>query len=76
MCGYKKQNVHYGELMNNLMKERQRFDTEEEFQSFALNEVRKFITDLRSINIELAMRPTYGGQPLSHHSATRKLSKL
>ena len=76
MCGYKIQDATYGELMNNLMKERQRFDTEEEFQAFALDEVRKFITDLRSINIELTMRPNYGGQPLSHHSATRKLAKL
>jgi hypothetical protein len=62
--------------MNSLMEERQRFDTEEEFQSFALDEVRKFITDLRSINIELAMRPTYCGQPLSRHSVTQKLAKF
>jgi len=75
MGGYKIQNASYGELMNNLMNERQRFDTEEEFQAFALDRVRKFITDLRSINIELTMRPTYGGQPLSHHSVTRKLEK-
>ena len=72
-------NVHktsYGELMNNLMKERQRFDTEEEFQAFALDEVRKFITELRTINIELTMRPTYGGQPLSRYSAAQKLAKF
>ncbi|MGH9939798.1 MAG: hypothetical protein ACREAM_26460 [Blastocatellia bacterium] len=75
MSGYKIPNTSYGELMNNLLKERQRFDTEEDFQTFALDEVRKFITDLRSINIELTMRPTYGGQPLSHHSVTQKLAK-
>ena len=75
MGAYNIQNASYGELMNNLIKERQRFDTEEEFQAFALDEVRKFITDLRSINIELTMRPTYGGQPLSHHSVERKLAK-
>jgi len=75
MGGYKIPNTSYGELMNNLLKERQRFDTEEDFQSFALDEVRKFITDLRSINIELTMRPTYSGQPLSHHSVTQKLAK-
>ncbi|MGH9769556.1 MAG: hypothetical protein ACREAB_19190 [Blastocatellia bacterium] len=76
MGAYKIQNASYGDLMNSLMNERQRFDTEEEFQAFALDEVRKFITDLRSINIELTMRPTYGGQPLSHHSVTQKLAKL
>ncbi len=76
MSSYKIQNTSYGELMNSLMKERQRFDSEEEFQSFALDEVRKFIADLRSIDIELTMRPTYGGQPLSHHSVTQKLAKL
>jgi len=75
MSGYKIPNTSYGELMNNLLKERQRFDTEEDFQAFALDEVRKFITDLRSINIELTMRPTYGGRPLSHHSVTQKLAK-
>ena len=76
MGNYSVQKASYGELMNNLLKERQRFDTEEEFQAFALDEVRKFITDLRSINIELTMRPTYGGQPLSHPSVTMKLAKL
>lgn len=76
MGGYKIQNTTYGALMDSLIKERQRFDTEEAFQAFALDEVRKFITDLRSINIELTMRPTYGGQPLSHHSVTQKLAKF
>jgi hypothetical protein len=76
MGNYQVQNTSYGDLMNSLMKERQRFDTEEEFQAFALDEVRKFIADLRSINIELTMRPNYGGRPLSHHSVTQKLAKL
>jgi len=76
MGSYKIQNAAYGALMNNLIKERQRFDTEEEFQAFALDEVRKFITDLRSINIELTMRPNYSGQPLSHHSVEHKLARL
>ncbi len=76
MGSYKTQGVSYGDLMKQLLDERQRFDTEEEFQSFARDEVRQFITDLRSINIELTMRPTYGGQPLSHHSVTQKLAKL
>jgi hypothetical protein len=61
--------------MKQLLNERSRFDSEEEFQSYARDEVRQFIADLRSINIELTMRPTYGGQPLSHHSVTQKLAK-
>ncbi len=76
MGSYKIQNTTYGALMDSLIKERQRFDTEEAFHAFALDEVRKFITDLRSINIEVAMRPTYGGQPLSRHSVTQKLAKF
>lgn len=76
MGNYNVQKSSYGALMTNLMKERQRFTTEEEFQAFALDEVRKFISDLRTIDIELTMRPNYGGQPLSHHSATKKLAKL
>ncbi|MGH9832614.1 MAG: hypothetical protein ACREBD_04215 [Blastocatellia bacterium] len=76
MGSYTTQGTSYGDLMKQLMDERQRFDTEEEFQSFARDEVRKFITDLRSIDIELTMRPTYGGQPLSHHRVTQKLAEL
>ncbi len=62
-----------GELMRFLMHLREQFDTEEQFKEFALAEVRHFITDLRSLGIELTMRPTYGGLPVSHHSATQKL---
>ncbi len=75
MGSIKIQSASYGELMKHLMNERSRFDSEEEFQSYARDEVRKFITDLRSIDIELTMRPAYGGQPLSHHSVTQKLAK-
>jgi hypothetical protein len=63
-----------GELMNFLLHLRERFDTDEEFNQFALAEVRQFITDLRSLGIELTMRPNYGGQPVSHHSVTQKLT--
>ncbi len=76
MSGYKTQGTSYGELMNILLNERSRFDTEEDFQSYAREEVRKFINDLRAIDIELTMRPTYGGQPLSQYSVTRKLAKV
>jgi hypothetical protein len=62
-----------GDLMKSLLNERSRFASEEEFKRYAVAEIRKFIADLRSINIELTMRPTYGGQPLS--SVTQKLAR-
>ncbi len=65
----------YGELMSTLMNERSRFDSEEEFQQFAVDEVRRFIGELRSINIEIAMRPTYGGRPVTQHSVAQKLAR-
>ncbi|HQR31683.1 MAG TPA: hypothetical protein PLK30_03025 [Blastocatellia bacterium] len=61
--------------MNHLLHLRERFDSEEEFKAFVLNELRHFIADLRSLDIELTLRPTYGGQPISHHSVTKKLAK-
>jgi hypothetical protein len=64
----------YSELMSLLLKERSKFSTEEEFKEYAVAEVRRFITDLRSINIELTMRPTFNKIPLSRHSVTEQLS--
>lgn len=64
-----------GELMSYLLSLLDRFESQEEFQAFVVSEVRRFITDVRSINIELTMRPTFGGQPISHHSATQKLAR-
>lgn len=61
--------------MSFLLHLRERFESEEEFQAFVLEELRRFITDLRAMDIELTLRPTYGGQSVSHHSATRKLAK-
>lgn len=75
MRTYNISSATYGELMNTLMNERSRFDSEEEFQRFAVDEVRRFISELRSINIELAMRPNYSGQPISQHSVTQKLAR-
>lgn len=62
-----------GELMRLLLKERSKFSTEEEFKAYAVDEVRRFINDLRTINIELTMRPTFNKIPLSRHSVTEKL---
>ncbi|MEP7338794.1 MAG: hypothetical protein ABI977_13745 [Acidobacteriota bacterium] len=63
-----------GELMSFLLHLRERFDSDEEFNQFALVEVRRFITDLRPLGIELTMRPNFGGQPVTYHSVTQKLT--
>jgi hypothetical protein len=55
----------YGQLMACLMGERDRFATEADFQAFALESVRRFIADLRSLDIELMMRPRYLNDPPS-----------
>jgi hypothetical protein len=62
------------ELMALLLKEKSKFSTEDEFKEFAVAEVRRFITDLRALNIELTMRPTFNKIPLSRHSVTEKLA--
>ena len=59
---------NYGKLMACLMRERESFATESDFHAFALESVRRFITDLRSIDIELTMRPRYLNSPPSHRS--------
>ena len=55
-----------GQLMACLMRERERFATETDFQAFALESVRRFIGDLRALDIELMMRPQYLNDPPSH----------
>ena len=46
----------YGQLMNCLLQQREHYATEAEFKAFALVEVRRFITDLRTLEIEVAVR--------------------
>jgi hypothetical protein len=65
-----------GQLMSSLLEQKSKFATEEEFKEFAIAEVRRFIGDLRSINIEITMRPTFNKIPLSRHSVTEKLTSL
>ena len=76
MGGYKGKSTSYGELMRALMKDRSDFSTEEDFKAFAIDEVRRFISDLRSINIELSLRPVIKGTPLERHSVSEKLSQM
>lgn len=61
----------YGELMACLMRERQRYSSEEEFKAFAVESVRRFINDLRGLSIEISMRPNYLETP--SHNSSRKL---
>ena len=57
---------NYGQLMACLMRERDRFGTESDFHAFALELVRRFIADLRSLDIELTLRPRYLNDLPSH----------
>jgi len=59
----------YGELMACLTRERDRYATESDFRAFAVESVRRFINDLRAIDIELTMRPKYLEKPSSQYSA-------
>ena len=45
-----------GELMECLVRDRDRFATEEEFRVYAIGAVRQFITDLRGLDIEISLR--------------------
>jgi hypothetical protein len=59
----------HGHLMACLMRERDRYATEAEFHAFALESVRRFIGDLRALDIELTMRPKYLENRSLHYSA-------
>lgn len=54
------QQANYGELMNYLLKERARYGNEAEFKAFALAEVRRFVVDLRALEIEVTLRYNSG----------------
>jgi hypothetical protein len=64
----KEAEIDYGHLMACLMRERERFATRSDFHAFALESVRRFIADLRSLDIELTMRPRYLNDPPSQTS--------
>jgi hypothetical protein len=67
MRGYDKEaEGDYGQLMACLMREQDRFATGSDFHAFALESVRRFIVDLRSLDIELTMRPRYLNDSPSH----------
>jgi hypothetical protein len=56
---YRQKADNYGQLMEFLMSERHRYGSEEEFRAYALGEVRRFISELRELEIELTMRPNF-----------------
>jgi len=70
---YNKTTSSYGELMACLLSERSQYATEEEFKAFAVESVRRFITDLRTLNIEISLRPSYLEKSPSHQSPIEKL---
>ena len=47
----------FGELMECLLRDRERFGSDEEFRSYAIGAFRRFITDLRRIVFEISLRP-------------------
>jgi hypothetical protein len=51
-----------GELMECLLRERHRYATDDEFRAFAIGAVRRFITDLRSLDIEISLRANHDRQ--------------
>jgi hypothetical protein len=70
---YDEREGSYGLLMNRLMNERDRSLSDEEFRAYAVKEVRKFIVELRDLNIELTLRPNYLDVSPSHYSSSEKL---
>lgn len=56
---YSGQETSFGELMECLMREKERYSSEEEFRKYAISAVRRFITDLRRLDIEIALRSTH-----------------
>jgi hypothetical protein len=59
---YEQGENRYGALMALLLRERERFESDEEFRAFAVESVRKFITDLREFSIECSIRPMQTGK--------------
>lgn len=64
------------ELMDFLLHQRERFDSQEEFDAFVLSEVRRFIFDLRLMDIELTLRPNFGGARVPNQTVTKKSANV
>jgi hypothetical protein len=70
---YDEREGSYGLLMNRLLTERDRAESDAEFRAYAMREVRKFIVELRDLDIELTLRPNYLDVSPSHYSSSEKL---
>ncbi|MCI0661313.1 MAG: hypothetical protein L0220_09595 [Acidobacteria bacterium] len=70
---YDERRESYGLLMNRLLGERDCSASDEEFRAYAMKEVRKFIVELRELDIELTLRPNYLDVSPSHYSSSEKL---
>jgi hypothetical protein len=62
----------YGQLMEVLLSERHRYGSDEEFRAYALGEIRRFINELRELEIELTMRPNFLENSQLDFSAPKK----
>lgn len=56
---YKTSGGGAGDLMAFLEAQRSLFASEEEFRAFAMDQVRQFVIDLRRLDIEVSLRPTW-----------------
>jgi hypothetical protein len=59
---YRDLNEGCGELMAFLQAQRSRFESDEEFRVFAVDQVRRFVKDLRALGIEVSLRPSWSDQ--------------
>ncbi len=55
-----RQDTAIGELMECLVRDRAQFVSEEAFRAHAIEAVRRFIGDLRGLEIEISLRPNHG----------------
>jgi hypothetical protein len=51
-----------------LQSQRSLFESEDDFRTFVLDQVRCFIRDLRALDIEVSMRPNWNDRISSAHS--------
>jgi hypothetical protein len=72
MSGIEGQANRYGQLMEVLLSRRHRYGSDEEFRAYALGEIRRFINELRGLEIELTMRPNFLENSQLDFSAPKK----
>ena len=63
----------YGELMECLLKQRSRFDSEAEFRNYALATVRRFLVDLQHLGIEVDVGEVFFTHHFTAHISDSRL---